>query len=152
MKRHLVSVLLLPLLGLASTVMGGNPLGGLSVALSPDNNTLVAAGDNRVLYVMNPESVEVADRVWLGTCIVKLDFNEDGSMLLAEDSAGTLFLIDAKTWEVAKNLPKAEKVSAARGVNTAAALNPDYNGHQIRILDMTDLSEKGVSPSRRGRR
>ena len=104
---------------------------------------MVAAGDNRVLYVLDPAKLEVTNRVWLGTCIVDLQFNKDGSTVVAEDTDGTLHLIDAKTWKPGKQEQKAGQMSAARNADLAAGLNPDYNGHIIRFLSMTDLSAKG---------
>ncbi|EIC21634.1 YncE family protein [Thiorhodovibrio frisius] len=139
---------ILALLGILSvfataTMANSTPLGGLAVALSPKDDILAAAGENRTLYVLNTENMEVVNRLWLGTCIIKLDFNKDGTVLLAEDTSGTLLSIDTKTWEVAGNRPKSEKMSAAREANRIAVLNPDYNGNIISFLDMTDLSEQG---------
>lgn len=128
---------------LTSAPMAGTPLGGLAVALSPGEDVLAAAGDNRTLYVLNASDMGILDRVWLGTCIVKLDFDKDGKVLLAEASDGTLLSIDAASWQVTGNRPKSEKMSAARAVNRVAVLNPDHNGHSISFLDMTDLSEQG---------
>jgi WD40 repeat protein len=152
MRRMAMLVVLGLVLVFTSTSMAGVPLGGLAVALSPAEDSLVAAGDNRVLYVLNLDKLDVINRVWLGTCIVKLEFNKDGSLLLAEDSAGTLFLIDVKTWQVTKKLPKSEKMSAARSANLIAVLNPDYNGQTINMLNMTDLSEQGKIAFPKGRK
>ncbi|WPL16398.1 hypothetical protein Thiowin_01352 [Thiorhodovibrio winogradskyi] len=127
----------------ASAPMAGTPLGGLAVALSPDEDTLVTAGDNRTLYVLNAADMEIVNRVWLGTCIVKLDFDKDGKVLLAEASDGNLLSIDTTSWQVAGNRPKSEKMSVARAVNRVAVLNPDHNGHSISFLDISDLSEQG---------
>jgi hypothetical protein len=131
-------ILCLPSLGLAST-----PLGGLAVALAPNGQVLVAAGDNRVLYVIDAAKMEVKNRVWLGTCIVDLDFNKDGKTVVAEDTDGTLYVIDANTWNLVKKEPQAEKMSPARQADLVAGLNPDYNGNSVRFLSMTDLSPKG---------
>jgi WD40 repeat protein len=131
------------LLSLPPAALASTPLGGLAVALSPDGKNMVAAGDNRVLYVIDPAKMEVAKRLWLGTCIVDLEFNKDGSKVVAEDTDGTLHLLDPQTGNSLKKEPKAEKMSTARQVDLAAGLNPDYNGHTIRFLSMADLSVKG---------
>lgn len=126
-----------------SAALAATPLGGLAVALSPAGTPLVAAGDSRVLYVMDAGKMEVSHRIWLGVCIVDLQFNRDGSVLLAEDTDGTIHAIDTKIWQVQKQMQKAGRMSAAPSADLIAGLNPDYNGHIIRFLSMTDLSEKG---------
>jgi hypothetical protein len=131
------------LLGLPPAALASHPLGGLAVAVSPNGKVMVAAGDNRVLYVINPAKMVVAKRVWLGTCVVDLEFNKDGSKLVAEDTDGTLHLIDAKTWNPLKKEPKAGKLSAARQADLAAGLSPDHSGHAIRFLSLSDLGAKG---------
>ena len=143
MKRYMQLLCLGLMLGSSTVAVAGTPLGGLAVALSPSGNVMVAAGDNRVLYVLDPAKMEVTNRVWLGTCIVDLQFNKDGSTVVAEDTGGTLHLIDAKTWKPGKQEPKAGQMSTARNAGLAAGLNPDYNGHIIRFLSLTDLSAKG---------
>lgn len=143
MKRIAILGLVGILTVFANSVMAGTPLGGLAVALSPGEDILVAAGDNRTLYVLNAQDMDIVNRVWLGTCVVKLDFDKEGKVLLAEASDETLHLIDTSTWQVTGTRPKSEKMSAARAVNRIAVLNPDRSGHRISFLDMTDLSEQG---------
>jgi hypothetical protein len=143
MKRAIPFLCLGLTLCLCTVAFAANPLGGLAVALSPSDSVMAAAGDNRVLYVLDPAKMEVTNRVWLGSCIVDLQFNKDGSMLVAEDTDGNLNLIDAKTWKLAKKEPKAGQMSAARSADLVAGLNPDYNGYIIRFLSTSDLSAKG---------
>ena len=143
MKRYMQLLCLGLLLGSSAVAVAGTPLGGLAVALSPSGKVMVAAGDNRVLYVLDAAKMEVTNRVWLGTCIVDLQFNKDGSTVVAEDTDGTLYLIDAKTWKPGKQEQKAGQMSPARSADLAAGLNPDHNGHIIRFLSLTDLSAKG---------
>ena len=143
MKRFVFVLCLGLIFGLPLVALASNPLGGLAVALSPNGKVMVAAGDNRVLYVIDPAKMEVGKRIWLGTTIVDLEFNKDGSKVVAEDTGGTLHLIDGKTRNTVKREPKAGKMNAARQADLAAGLNPDHNGHIIRFLSMADLSEKG---------
>jgi hypothetical protein len=142
MKRILV-LLSLGLMLVSSVALAANPLGGLAVALSPKGDVMVAAGDNRVLYVLDPAKLEVANRIWLGVCVVDLQFNKDGSMLLAEDTDGTLHQVDAKTWKPVKQMQKASLMSAAAKADLVAGLNPDTHGYVVQFLSMVDLSEKG---------
>ncbi|MGE0087201.1 MAG: hypothetical protein AB7S75_22580 [Desulfococcaceae bacterium] len=142
MKRMMVLAMLAVLLT-GSAALAATPLGGLAVALSPAGNPLVAAGDSRVLYVLNAGKMEVSQRIWLGVCILDLQFSKDGSVLLAEDTDGSIHAIDTKTWQVQKKMQKAGLMSASQPADLMAGLNPDYNGHIISFLSMTDLSEKG---------
>ncbi len=145
MKRLLSSLLLLLLLLIVvcGQVHAATPLGGLTVALNPEGSVLVAAGDSRVLYITSPTDMQVQNRVWLGVSVVNMEFNVDGTRLVVEDTSGTLHLMDTSTWAVLKQEPKAERMSPARAQDIMACLNPDYNGHIIRFLSMTDLGEKG---------
>ncbi|MFH0782383.1 MAG: hypothetical protein V2B20_10600 [Pseudomonadota bacterium] len=144
MKRTLVLMYFnLFMIFCAMTVQAGTPLGGLAVALSPGGEVLATAGDSRVLFVIDREKMEVTKRVWLGVGIINLQFNKDGSSLLAEDTDGTLHLIDSKSWQVVKKLPKAQQMTCANNQNLVAGLNPDYSGHIVRFLSMVDLSDKG---------
>jgi WD40 repeat protein len=143
MKRLLVLLCLALTLCLSSVVCATTPIGGLAVAVSPDGKVIAAAGDNRVLYVLDAAKMEVTNRVWLGSCIVDIQFNKDGNTVVAEDTDGTLHLIDAKGWKPVKQEPKAGQMSTARNADLLAGLNPDYNGHIIRFLSMSDLSTKG---------
>jgi hypothetical protein len=143
MKRSILCLCLGLVLGWSAVAFASTPLGGLAVALSPSGKMMVAAGDNRVLYVIDPAKMEVTNRVWLGACIVDLQFNKDGSTVVAEDTDGNLHLIEAKTGKASKKEPKTGQMSTARNADLAAGLDPDYNGHIIRFLSMTDLNAKG---------
>ncbi len=119
------------------------PLGGLAVALSPKGDVLIAAGDNRVLYVLDAAGMAVAQRVWLGTGIVDLQFNKEGTFAFAEDTDGTIHQLDTATWATVRKLTKAAQMSVAPAAGIMAGLNDDYNGYVIRFLSMADLSELG---------
>jgi WD40 repeat protein len=143
MKKKWAFLCLGLIMSLSPLAWASTPLGGLAVAVSPDGKIIASAGDNRVLYVLDAAKMEVTNRVWLGTCIVDLAFNKDGNTLVAEDTDGTLHLVDAKAWKPIKQESKAGLLSTARNADLAAGLNPDYNGYTIRFFSMTDLSTKG---------
>ena len=89
-----------------SSSFAGMPLGGLAVTVSPAGDVLVVGGDNRALLIADAAKMEVTNRLWLGVCIVEVQFNKDGSQLLVEDNDGTVHQIDTKTWEVVKSEKK----------------------------------------------
>jgi hypothetical protein len=137
-----VACLIFPV-GSAQRAVGGTPLGGLAVALSPDGSTLVAGGDNRTLYVLDAESLEVKTRVWVGHSLLGLSFNKDGSAVVAEDTSGTMHLFDAVDCTVKGEVEKMEKLSVARDSDLAAGLDADFKGNIIRFVSLTDGSEQG---------
>lgn len=144
MKKNIfLGLCLILLLCLSSGIQAATPLGGLAVAISPDGKQMVAAGDNRVLYVINPENMEVTQRVWLETCILDLEFSKDGSKVLAEDTDGSLLLISAQDWSVIKKEPKAQQMSVAREANLAAGLSAESSGNTVRFFSLDDLSVTG---------
>jgi WD40 repeat protein len=128
------------------------PLGGLAVAVSPDGQTIVMAGDNRVLYVVEAASLEVKQRIWLTSTIYSLHFNKAGDKLLAEDTDDTVLLVDTQSWKVEKEVQKASVGSPSLAADTFAGLDTNYSGHVIRFLSMSDLSEKGKVTFEKGRR
>ncbi|MFH0782890.1 MAG: hypothetical protein V2B20_13215 [Pseudomonadota bacterium] len=127
----------------ATSALATTPLGGLAVAVSSAGDILACAGDNRVLYILDTANMEVTKRSWLGVDAVDLKFNGQGSTLVIEDTDGTLHLIDSKSWQSVKRLSKVQQMTTAGSVDLVAGLNPDYNGHVIRFLSMTDFSDKG---------
>ena len=141
MKRNLfLSVLLFVIvLSVVSTASAHTPLGGLTVAISPDNLTIVTGGNNRVLYVMDAKSLAVKKRIWLKTSIWGLNFNQDGSMLLMEDTVGTISFINTKTWKVEKEVKKTFYLSPSMEANLCAALN---SKEKIIFMSMNDGSLK----------
>lgn len=144
MHKNLAALVFLVLfLCSTSLALAAAPLGGLAVAISPDGQQLITAGDNRVLYALNPETMEVTQRLWLKSPILNLGFNQDGHKIVAEDTDGTLILIDAQNWAIIKEEPKAEQLTMAVEANLAAGLSSESSGQVIRFFDLNDLSVRG---------
>lgn len=132
------------------TVKAASPLGGLAIALSDDESTLAAAGDNRTLYLVDAKSLNVKERYWLGSTIVNVAFNKDGSRIIVEDTSATLHLVDSNTGKIVGELKKAEKMAVLQEQNLAAVVNPDSKGHVIRLVSLNDLSVKGEITLQKG--
>src|SRR5262245_35859612 len=63
-------------------------LNGLdAVAVSPDGKSVAAGGQNRVVYLLDADSLAVTRRILLGARIVHMTYNKDGSRLIVEDDA-----------------------------------------------------------------
>jgi len=141
MKRVLcLGMLVLMSMVWASPLLAHAPIGGLTVAVSPDGKTIVAGGDNRVLYVLDAASLEVKQRVWLKTTIWGLYFNKDGSKLLVEDTSNTLYFVETTSWKLEREMKNNGFLSAARNIDLCATRSSNT---EISFLSMTDGSLKG---------
>ena len=137
----------------ATSTFAGVPLGGLTVAISPDGKTLVAAGDTRTLVIMDPESLEVKNRIWAETTITDLHYSKDGEILLVGDSAERVLTYKTADWSRKSVLDKRDLVSLARDADLFAAMEEDYaNGPSVFFHSVADNSIKGSMRFAKGER
>jgi len=115
------------------------PINGLTVALSPDGQTLIASGSNRAFLRLNPDTLEVVERVWHGYSIIGMAFNKDGTRLAVTDAGmgGVITVFDVATWtrqfdvrgrEVVAFCSTADLFAGIEGQRSAA---PFLNVHRI---------------------
>ena len=97
-----------------------NALG--AVAVSPDGATVIAAGDNRVLYVVDPASLEVKQRVPVGINPQEAMFSKDGGTLAIWDTDGRITFFATADWSVKATVESAEAIAFAPGGDVVAAL------------------------------
>ena len=96
------------------TAQAGIPKGGLgAITVSHDGKTIFAAGDNRVLYVINSEDLSIKQRVWIELNPYELILSKDGKTLVLHDSSGFLTLMDAETFERKKTIKDANQIAIA---------------------------------------
>lgn len=86
-----------------------------TIAVSPDNSTLIAAGYNRVMYVCNPADLSVKQRIFLEIIPYDASFTSDGKSLAIVSSDRFVNVYDTTTWEKKAEIPKAQDVSFAHG-------------------------------------
>jgi WD40 repeat protein len=113
-----------------------NALG--AVAVSPDGKTLVVGGDNRTLYVLDPDTLEVQKRIWLKTNIYNMAFCKNGKTLVMEDTSEKLYFIETGNWKVLKTIMKAGSISAAPMADMVAGIASSYKKNTIKLFSMTD--------------
>jgi hypothetical protein len=103
MRRFpLVVIFFLVSFALAGGVSGR---GGLdAVAVSSDGKWIATAGQNRVVYLLDADTLEVKKRVYLGVRVGGLAFSRDGTRLVIEDETDTLHLMDTSTAKVSVKL------------------------------------------------
>jgi len=115
------------------------PLGGLTVAVSPDGKVVAVGGENRVLYIVNPATFEVTNRVWLKTSIWGMAFNKDGGKLLVEDTSETLYFLNPANWTVEREVKKSGFMAPSYAADICAVKG---GGKEISVISMTDAASK----------
>lgn len=133
-------VLLVP----SGPARGAGTQGGLAVAVTPDGTRLVAGGSNRVLYDLDPQTLEVKRRVYLGRQIMEMAFSPDGKTLVVESTKAMQWL-KADTFEPIETLDGVEKMSLAPAAGVVA-VNHRRNPSAIQIRSLSDASVKAQIP------
>ncbi len=95
----------------AEAAIPKNALG--AVAVSPDGRTVLAAGDNRVLYVLDAAGLTVQKRVWLGINPLEIHYSADGGTFVLHDSKGALRFYDSASLKLKTEVSGVEKVALA---------------------------------------
>ena len=91
--RHAAAAVALTALG--APAFAALPLGGLAVAVTQKGDKLVAAGETRTLIILDPKSLAVKERIWLGAPVVNLAFSGSGSTIVAADTDDTVHLLES---------------------------------------------------------
>ena len=133
--------LLLVLLAVPTPSGAAVPLGGLAVAVSADGTQLIAGGDTRAFYDLDPASLTVKRRVHFGRPIVDMAFATDGKTLAVE-STGAVSIVDAKTLKPIKVHDKLEQLSVAHDAGLLATRGRKH----VHIFSLADGSEKAKVP------
>lgn len=120
-----------------------DPQWGGHAAVASNGKVVVVGGQSRTLYVLDAESLEVKQRIWVESRIGFLSFNSDGSRLVLEDDANTARIFDTKEWKVVATVKKAGRVNVAPAADLMAAIEEDWEKPKIVFLSMTDGSRKG---------
>lgn len=107
-------LMLIGLIIAASEARAGIPKNALgAVAVSPDGRTVLAAGDNRVLYVLDAGSMTVQKRIWIGINPLAIHFSANGSAFALHDTKGALRFYDAASYRMNSEVTGVEAVAVA---------------------------------------
>lgn len=128
-----IGTLLTPLPGHAAV-----PLGGLTVAVSPAGDKLVAGGDTRTLLVLDPDTLAVKERIWIETSIVHLAFDQAGATLAVTDTSGDVLLFDTASWKPRATIATNGTVAFAPAPGLMAGSD---KGRAVSIFSMSDGKE-----------
>jgi len=133
--------------GIAAAATPKNALG--AVAVSPDGTMVIAAGDNRVLYVVDPVTLEVKQRVLIGVNPQEAVFSKDGGTLAIWDTDGTISFLSSADWTVKATVTDAEAIAIAADADVVAALGSAGYGDTpmtpVTIYALSDGSKKAES-------
>ncbi len=130
----IVGAALAPVPGFAAV-----PLGGLTVAVSPAGDKLVAGGDSRTLLVLDPATLAVKERIWIETSIVELAFDQAGATLAVTDTSGDVLLFDTASWKPRASIPARGTVAYSPAAGLVAGA--DKQNRSVSIFSMSDGKE-----------
>lgn len=125
------------------TAHAASPLHGLTVAVTHDGSKLVAGGSTRTILVLDPQSLEVKSRHWIGASIVDMAYNKTGSILAVEDTSGTVYLYDTKTWTAKYTLQKHSMMRVIPEKDILIGVDNSYQGAIIHFNSLKDGSNMG---------
>jgi sugar lactone lactonase YvrE len=99
MRTGLVAAAALSCLA-AFPIAAGTPKNALgAIAVAPNGQWIVAAGDNLTLYVVEAATMTVHSRHWIGLNPEQLAFSADGKTLLVIDIESSLTFLDTTTFQ-----------------------------------------------------
>ena len=135
-------------LGLAATAWPATPKGALgAIAVSPDGNAIVAAGDNQVLYLIEPDTLEVRQRVHVGTTPLKLWYSADGATLAMLTTDDDILFFETGSWSEQGTVKDVFVVAHAAAADALVVLgrpSKSQDGSYITQLQVLPLS--GAAP------
>ncbi|MBN1297874.1 hypothetical protein JXA80_13945 [bacterium] len=124
MKHVLRMMLLVSMICLTGVGAMATPIGGLTVAVSPDGESVIVSGVNRAFLRLNPATLEVEDRVWHGLSVTRMAFSRDGSVLAVTDAGmgGVVTIFDSKTLKRITDVRDCDPVALATQANLVAGI------------------------------
>jgi len=142
MRRMLSAGLSALLLSVAMPAVADTPAGGIGgVAVNPANDTVLVAGDTRTIYVLDRATLEVTNRVYVGTTIVWMAYNADGSLVFTRDTDGTLEARDAASLQRKWSIDRTEGVDYAPISNQLVYIKRERKNGVLTLLNAADFTE-----------
>jgi hypothetical protein len=123
-----------------------NALGAVTV--SRDGTTVLAAGDNRVMYIIDAEKVAVVGVVYLGFNPLQVFYNDTGETVALYGTSGNLHFYSTVDWKQFKVIKKVVSVAVAPDANVLVVSHSPKNAYKpdattkIAVYDLTTGEEK----------
>ncbi len=125
-----------------------NALG--AVATMPDGKTILAAGDNRVLYVIDAETLAVQKRIWLGVNPLAIIVSKDASKFAVHDTDSNVTLFDLNTFKPVHQFSKtANAIAYAENTDTLYMAARPSGNHRTKTFK-TKISNVVLSTNKVG--
>lgn len=121
------------------------PSGGIGgLAVSPDGSTILVAGDSRAIYVLDPATMAVTNRIYSGTTVVWLAYRQDGNVVFMRDTAGLLSAHDAASFERLWSVNRTETADYALPANLLTFTVRENREYVVKVIDAASFEEKGT--------
>ncbi len=134
MKKNILILLIMVL----SIAFADTAIDGLTLALNPNGETLVVAGNNRTIYTLNAETLGVIGRAYFGSTINKMAYSPDGTVLYVQDSEPDIYILDAETFETKSKLANYGMMQISTEAQRLVAIDLDYGGDTIGVFDISE--------------
>lgn len=105
-----------------------------AVAVSPDGTTVLAAGDNRVVYTLNAETLAVDGRRYVAGLVRWLDYSADGRLIFVRTDNNIFTARAARSFKTAYAVEDISAVSYAPQADRIALLESNYDGGVLHVL------------------
>lgn len=143
MKKLLLRTLTAFTIAFAPTAFADTPAGGIGgLAMSPDGTMLLAAGDTRTIYALNPQTLEVTNRIYAQSTIVWMTYRNDGQVVFTRDTDGTITALDANSFQVLWTQTRTEGVDYAPLTNQLAYIKRERRNGMLVIVDGATFAQK----------
>lgn len=132
-----------------------------AVAVSPDGTGLLVAGDNRVLYTLDPSDLSVTDRAYVPGEIEWMEFSADGRTVYFRHDDETFVARAAGSNKQRFTMEGIDEVSYAPDANRILLMEDNYkeavlhllqaaNGKVLKTITIKDIDAEQVSLSADG--
>lgn len=108
-----------------------------ALAISPDGATLLAAGDNRVIYTLDATALTVSDRRYEPEQVRWMTYSDDGQTVFWRTQDRTFSARAAGSFKERFGAEKIVSVSYARDAGRIALLENNYKGGVLHVVAAT---------------
>jgi len=112
-----------------------------AIAVSPDSKTVATIGVNRVLYLLDPETLDVKKRVYVGVKANYMAFSKDGNTLMVFSPKNSLTFLATNDWSVKLSVRDVTSHCLASEADAVFFTQRTYeSGKSLTILKRLSLS------------